>query len=105
LFGAFHLIATDSLAVERFLPSTFMGLALGWLCCRTGSVWPGIALHATHNSFLVCVAYYKDLLASQGVGVEEQSHLPAAWLLAAAVGAGLGVTFVMLASRRPAVAA
>ncbi|MEX0818798.1 MAG: ABC transporter permease subunit/CPBP intramembrane protease, partial [Pirellulaceae bacterium] len=31
LFGAFHVIATSVLSTERFLPSTMMGLLLGWL--------------------------------------------------------------------------
>ncbi len=80
LFGAFHVIATSALSTERFLPSTFMGLILGWLCYRTQSVLPGMLLHATHNGLLLMVAYYKDELKSRGWGVEEQSHLPATWI-------------------------
>ena len=41
LFGAFHVVTTNSLSVERFIPSTVMGLALGWICWRSGSgKWP-----------------------------------------------------------------
>jgi len=56
LFGAFHVITTSALATERFLPSTLMGLVLGWVCYRTGSVFPGMLLHTSHNGLLVMMA-------------------------------------------------
>lgn len=99
LFGAFHVIATSALSTERFLPSTFMGLILGWLCYRTQSVLPGILLHATHNGLLLMVAYYQDELQSRGWGVAEQTHLPRGWLLCAAGGMCVGVSIVWLSSR------
>lgn len=85
LFGLFHVATTSVLAVERFLPSTFLGLFLGWVCYRTASVWPGMLLHATHNAFLLLIAYYRDALLERGWGVAEQSHLPFSWLLGAAM--------------------
>jgi ABC-2 type transport system permease protein/sodium transport system permease protein len=100
LFGAFHVIATNALATERFLPSTFMGLILGWLCYRTRSVLPGMVLHATHNGLLLLVAYYQDELKSRGWGVAEQSHLPASWLAYAAGGVLVGVVLVLLSTRK-----
>jgi ABC-2 type transport system permease protein/sodium transport system permease protein len=99
LFGAFHVIATSALSTERFLPSTFMGLLLGWLCYRTQSVLPGMLLHATHNGLLLMVAYYQDELKSRGWGVAEQSHLPASWLACAAGGIFVGVVLVLLSTR------
>ena len=96
LFGAFHVIATSALATERFLPSTLMGLILGWVCYRTQSVLPGMLLHATHNGLLLMVAYYQDDLKSRGWGVEEQSHLPQLWLIGATVAILVGVGLVML---------
>src|SRR5690606_2014792 len=89
--GLFHLIVTDRLAFERFVPSTMMGAVLGWVCWRCASVLPGMLLHSTFNGFLIGVAYYKDQLAERGFGVEEQSHLPIGWLLAASVIAAAGV--------------
>ena len=85
LFGLFHVVTTSVLAVERFLPSTFLGLFLGWVCYRTASVWPGMLLHATHNGFLLLVAYYRDALLERGWGIAEQSHLPFSWLLGATI--------------------
>ena len=31
LFGLFHVVAGTVLAPERFLPSAFLGLVLGWV--------------------------------------------------------------------------
>jgi len=84
LFGAFHVITTSVLSVERFLPSTMMGFVLGWVCVRTSSVLPGMLLHAAHNGVLLMIAYYRDTLLEKGWGIEEQAHLPATWLIAAA---------------------
>ncbi len=91
LFGVFHVVVMSSLAVERFFPSTFMGLILGWVCYRTKSVWPGILLHTCHNGFLVTIGYYKDWLEANRVGIQEQEHLPANWLAFAALGTMTGI--------------
>jgi len=100
LFGAFHVITTNTLSVERFVPSTLMGLVLGWACVRAGSVLPGMLLHACHNGLLLSVLYYKDELAARGWGIQEQEHMPATWLATAAVAAVAGVGLIWLATRR-----
>ena len=47
MFGILHLSFVS-------LPHLFvMGLALGWLRMRTGSLLPGMALHFCHNFFAV----------------------------------------------------
>ncbi len=38
LFGLFHVLTGAALLVERFIPSTLMGLVIGWVAYRTGSV-------------------------------------------------------------------
>jgi hypothetical protein len=48
-------------------------------------------VHVFHNGFLILVFYYKDELAARGWGVEETSHLPASWILLAALGCGLAI--------------
>src|SRR5262249_56297190 len=57
LFGLFHLVG-PLLIVERGVTSTLLGLLLGWLAWRTGSVVPGMILHALHNTSLLLLAYY-----------------------------------------------
>lgn len=82
IFGLFHVF-TQGLSFERFLPSTILGVCLGWVCLRTGSVGPGMLLHVLHNGLLLALSEYSDELKSAGIGVQEQSHLPAAWLIVA----------------------
>jgi len=101
LFGLFHVVAATVLAPERFLPSAFLGLALGWVRYRTGSVFPCMLLHAVHNGFVLLVVHWRDALAESGFGVEDASHLPATWLAVAAVGAAVAVVMLALTNRAP----
>ncbi len=102
LFGAFHIVASHGLAIERFFPSTFMGLILGWICFRTGSVLPGMLLHMCHNSLLLLLGHYYEDLQAAGLGKEEGSHLPWFWLLAAACGVSAGIVLIVYATRHRA---
>jgi ABC-2 type transport system permease protein/sodium transport system permease protein len=95
LFGLFHEI----LIPGRFLPSTFLGLVLGWVRLRTASVIPGMVLHALHNGLLLSIVYYRHELAARGWGVEEQQHLPAEWHAAAAFGIVLAIVVLMVSTR------
>jgi ABC-2 type transport system permease protein/sodium transport system permease protein len=107
LFGLFHVL-TDQLAVERFLSTATMGLALGWVCVRTGSILPGMLLHAVHNSLIVLLFRFQDQIEQAGWGLEqtadvENAHLPATWLVAAAIIAAVGFGLMLVATReRPA---
>jgi ABC-2 type transport system permease protein/sodium transport system permease protein len=94
LFAVFHLLVRDSLAVERLVPSLLLGLVLAWLCYRSGSIVPGMILHALHNGLLVLLAYYEPELTARGWVPSAEDHLPA-WLLGpAAAGAALGLLWV-----------
>jgi ABC-2 type transport system permease protein/sodium transport system permease protein len=96
LFGLFHVFVSGGVGGVRLLPSTLLGLMLGWICWRTKSVFPGMLLHATHNGLLVLIGRYQDDLAKWGIGVQEQQHLPPLWLLAAGCGVALGISLVWL---------
>lgn len=41
--------------IDQFIPIFVLGLFLAWLYERTGSLYPGIFLHITNNSFAVIV--------------------------------------------------
>lgn len=88
LFGLFHIVVRDSLFLERMIPSTLMGIILGIMLERSGSVLPGMLLHAVHNGLLLCVVHYKTQLEQLGIGLEQRSHLPPIWL---AGGIGLAI--------------
>ncbi len=93
LFGIFHVVLSGGAAPERVLPSTLMGVLLGWLTFQSGSVIPAIILHALHNSTLLIIVHSKGLLAEWNIGQLEQNHLPTLWL---AISAALLVFAVFL---------
>lgn len=100
LFGLFHVLTGNTLLIERFLPTTMLGLILGTIALRTGSVWPGVILHFTHNAFLELVMYYREQLQELGIGVSEQTHLPITWLLGGTFLVLLGGGLLWLSSAR-----
>lgn len=100
LFGLFHVLTGNALLIERFIPSAFMGLIIGWVAYRTGSVWPGVVIHFVHNGLLNMVLYYQEQLSFLGEGFDNQSHLPAHWLGIAAILVLAGAGCVWLSSRK-----
>jgi sodium transport system permease protein len=94
LFALFHLILASVLAVERFLPSLLLGIVLGWVCWKTGSVWPGMLLHALNNGCVVLLGYYQSHLVGIGWLGEGQEHLPVSWLTIAALGGVAGIVWM-----------
>jgi ABC-2 type transport system permease protein/sodium transport system permease protein len=99
LFGLFHVVAANVLEPERFLPSVFLGVVLGWVRYRSGSVMPCMLLHAVHNGLLLSLVYWRDSLTAAGFGIEEDAHIPFSWLLAAALVGLAAVTLMMIATR------
>jgi ABC-2 type transport system permease protein/sodium transport system permease protein len=104
LFGLFHVMLRDALLFERFLPSAIMGVVLGWLAVKSGSVWPGMLLHVLHNGLILTISAYKDHLETWGIGLEEQKHLPPVWLIGSALVVGLGVVLLLKLPPNAAVA-
>ena len=91
LFGLFHLLVVDSFAFERFIPTTLLGLLLGWIAWKTGSMWSGVAMHVTYNSLIVTLGYFEGHLEEAGWALGEDSHLPIGLLPPATAGVALGV--------------
>jgi ABC-2 type transport system permease protein/sodium transport system permease protein len=95
LFGVFHEVIFPG----RLLTSTFLGLVLGWVRMRSGSIVPGIVLHMVHNGLLLTIAYRHEDLRASGWGLEEQQHLPIQWLVQSALGIFLGVALMIVGTR------
>jgi sodium transport system permease protein len=95
LFGLFHEVIFPG----RLLTSTFLGFVLAWVRMRTGSVVPGMVLHMVHNGLLLSLAYWRDDLAAQGWGVEEQMHLPVQWLALSALGIAIAAGILIAVTR------
>jgi len=95
VFAAFHVIVDQSLTLERF-PATFLlGLVLCGIRLSSGSVFPGIVMHALSNGLLLSLKELDPVFQFIGLNlnVENESSLPA-WFLATSVlisctGAGL----------------
>jgi sodium transport system permease protein len=99
LFGLMHVLTSNVLAIERFLPTTFMGIILGWLCVQSGSLWPGMLLHAVHNGLLLSFGHFEDQLKEWKILVEEGEHLPSIWLACGAVALATGLSIVWYSGR------
>jgi ABC-2 type transport system permease protein/sodium transport system permease protein len=87
LFGVFH-VATEPFGLDRLLPSTLMGLILGWVCWRSGSVVAPMLLHACHNAVLIWILY--DNAQPGGGYFTDMEFVPWHWLLVAAAGVLVG---------------
>ena len=99
LFGLFHVIVMDSLFFERFVPTCFLGVILGVVCYRTGSVFPGMLLHTLHNGLLLSVSSFTKELATFGIGTESQEHLPIPWLVTAGIVVTIATAILALSSK------
>lgn len=99
LFGLFHVIVRDALFFERFAPTCFLGLILGTVCLKSGSIWPGVLLHCLHNGLLLTLSNYTEQLKLMGIGSEEQQHLPFAWIATAAIIATSAMLLIIRGSR------
>ena len=82
LFGLFH----EVLGPGRFLASASLGLVLGWVRLRTGSVLPCMVLHLLHNGLLAVGEPLARNTRDRRSGMAELKHLPSTWLAAAVVG-------------------
>ncbi|MCM2371434.1 ABC transporter permease subunit/CPBP intramembrane protease [Aporhodopirellula aestuarii] len=94
LFGLFHVFVGSALLIERFLPTTLLGILLGWLAYRSGSVLPGMLLHFLHNGLLEMVARYHEKLSFLGADMESSRHLPPMWLAVTGTCMVLGIAIV-----------
>ncbi len=102
IFGLFHVLTGNALLIERFVPTTLLGLLLGWIAYRTGSVIPGMVMHFVHNALLELVAHYHERLKFLGDTVRNDNHLPTSWLVLATSIALIGIAIIWIGTRRSA---
>jgi ABC-2 type transport system permease protein/sodium transport system permease protein len=83
LFGLFHFVSQ----FDRLLPSTLLGLLLGWVCWQTRSVLPGMVLHGTYNGLVALLLFGQPAPPGPGSpaspGGGSLLEIPLAWLIAA----------------------
>lgn len=100
LFGLFHVLTGNALLVERFIPTFLLGMILGVIAYRTGSVIPGMAMHFVHNGLLEMVGHYHEQLEFLGADFDNQTHLPPYWIAIATTIAVVGMAVVWFADGR-----
>ena len=59
-FGVFHILAASVISLDRFMPTMLMGLVLGFVCWKTGSIIPSIVLHCIHNTTVSLLGVYHE---------------------------------------------
>ncbi len=101
MFGAFHLISSSGLTISRLLPTTAMGIVLGWVTWRSDSVIPAMVLHALHNTLTIGFGYFQKQIVAREWITEDQTVLPWQVLLAGVVLVSAGVG-IFLTRRKPA---
>jgi sodium transport system permease protein len=90
LFGLAHA------SIHRFLPTFTIGVVLGFVRWRTGSILPGVAIHALYNGLLVAATagWFAD-------DVVERLQLVDQPLAALALPVALGLVWSAGRARRP----
>lgn len=99
LFALFHVVVRDSLFIERFFPSFFMGVCLGYVNVLSRSVIPGIVLHMLHNGLLITFANFQEYFSQWEMNLQNQKHLPLVWLMISLGFVVLGFALVWLSNR------
>jgi sodium transport system permease protein len=102
VFGLFHASVGGLIAVERIVSSTLLGLVLGWICWRSGSVFPGMILHVLNNSLMLSLMYVGSRLQSWGWDADGQEYLPLPLVAATTAMAAIALLVLALKGRVPA---
>lgn len=97
-FGFLHLDA------YRMLPTTFLGLLLGLIAARTGSLLPAMFAHAANNALSFFVQRYESVLADVGWLDLEGGGLLPWWVLLPAVAALAAGLWMLHKPKQPAFA-
>lgn len=93
IFGLFHVITGSMLSLERFFPSTLLGFFLGFVAIRTGSLWPGVLLHAIHNGLVFWLTQFTEKELSEWFGSTNE-HFPPLWIFASLVSVTIGIALL-----------
>ena len=85
LFGFFHVLSNSAISLDRLMPTTLMGVLLGYVCYRAGSIWPSVILHSLHNACLVFLGYYQPQLSQLSWFPAEGESVPLTWVMTALI--------------------
>ncbi len=91
VFGLFHVLSNSVVALDRLVPTTLIGIILGYLSYKSGSIIPGIILHSIHNGVIAFLSYYQPQLSQFEWFPDAAEPIPMVWVLAALAPALIGV--------------
>ncbi len=95
-FGLHHYSA------HRMIITTLLGVLLGLLVVRYGSIWPAVMAHMAHNAVSILAAHprgLEPLLRPLGMSI-ERGAFPNGWLAAALVLTLIGLLICLFDPRR-----
>ena len=88
-FGAFHFLFL------RFGVTVALGILLGYVCQRSGSIGPAMLIHIMHNSWLFVLSRWDRLAAALGAAdLDGTTHLPRRLIAVSAVLIILGLVAI-----------
>jgi membrane protease YdiL (CAAX protease family) len=97
VFGSFHVLSNSVIAIDRLIPTTLIGIVLGYLAYKSNSIFPGIILHSLNNGIVVFLAYFQPKLTKEYAWFPgDQDSIPVSWVLVGAAVAAIGLTLVWL---------
>lgn len=99
LFGVFHMISNSVISVDRLIPTTLIGLVLGFMAYKSSSIWPGVILHSVHNAVIVFLGYYQLQLMELPWFPKEEDPIPMLWVISALVVVGVAIGGIALTKR------
>jgi len=76
------LFALAHASIYRLLPTLVLGILLGYIVWRTGSIFCSIVLHAVNNGLVASLLHFDSTLRT--LGAQETAYLPWDWTLAGA---------------------
>ncbi len=96
-FATFHFL------FFRFGVTVALGVVLGYVCWRTGSIGPAVLIHMMHNGWLFVLSRWSDVRWSRWIdlpkalgaaNMDGRGHLPAGVIVAAAVLVLVGIALM-----------
>jgi len=91
MFGFFHVLSNSAISLDRLIPTTLMGVLLGYVCYRSNSIWPSTILHSLHNACLVFLGYYQPQLSQLSWFPSEGESIPMTWAIPALIVSSISI--------------
>lgn len=86
------LFAVAHASIYRLLPTLVLGLLIGYIVWRTGSIFCGMLFHAVNNGLMAALVHYESTF--KGMGASESTFLP--WNLTLLGGLVLVIGLIIL---------